>query len=123
MRTRTIEEYYGEGIVARGYEAIPHLLRRHYRAAGLDEATFVFVLQLVAIDWDFGSPPRCHRDIATIMGKDISTIRRYSQRLSDLGLLHVKPCFISGQQVGNAYDLSPLWARLCDIEAHEPANA
>lgn len=107
-----IRAYFGDKVISSGFMAVPHLLRRHYREIGLEEETFVFVLHLLAMIWDTTAPPRSLGDIAMSMGKGLSTVRRYSGVVNQLGLVIIHERFRNGQQIGNDYDLSPLWERL-----------
>ena len=118
--SQPIRAYFGDSVLSAGFMAVPHLLRRHYRELGLEEETLVFVLQLLAMTWDKSSPPRSLRDIAAIMGKTIKSVRRYSNIVNQLGLVVIREQFRNGQQIGNDYDLTPLWERLA---AFAPASA
>jgi DNA-binding transcriptional ArsR family regulator len=101
-----IRAYFGDQTLTAGFLVVPHLLRRHYRELGLEEETFVFVLQLLAMTWDLAEPPRSLHDIATLMGKQVASVRRDSRILNELGLVIVRERFRNGQQFGNDYDLS-----------------
>lgn len=116
-----IRAYFGDRVISAGFMAVPHLLRRHYREIGLEEETLVFVLQLLAMIWD-PRPPLSLRDVASTMGKNIKTVRRYSNDVNRLGLVIIHERFRHGQQIGNDYDLSPLWERLAAF-APAPSDA
>lgn len=114
--TIPIRSYFGDRVLSAGFLAVPHLLRRHYRQIGLEEETFVFVLHLLAMVYDHADRPRSLADIAASMGKGHSTVRRYSSRLNQLGLVIIRERFRNGMQLGNDYDLTPLWDRLAGLE-------
>lgn len=114
--TVPIRSYFGDRVLSAGFLAVPHLLRRHYRQIGLEEETFVFVLHLLAMVYDYADRPRSLADIAASMGKGHSTVRRYSSTLNQLGLVIIRERFRNGMQLGNDYDLSPLWERLAGLE-------
>lgn len=112
FRKPSNETYFGDGVIDAGFLPVPHLLIRHYITIGLNEELLVFVQQLMAMRWDLAERPEDLGDIAKRMGKNLNTVRRYSHKLRELGLLEVRERFQRGAQISNAYNLGPLWRRL-----------
>ena len=114
-----ITTYYGDAVMHAGFLPIPHLLMRHYAALDLNADQVMFAMQLMAINWDLAQPPDTMKKLAQRMGVSLRTAQRYSEQLSERGLLIVYEQFQSGAQVENGYDLSPLFQRLAAF-APEP---
>ena len=115
-----ITAYFGDAVLSAGFVAVPHLLLRHYHRLGMTSTQAMFVLQLMESTWDLAEPPRTSGELARRMGVDKRTIRRYSEELAALGLLALYDQFDEhGAQIGNGYDLSPLFGRLAEL-APEP---
>ena len=117
--TTPINAYFGDAVIDAGYLVVPHLLHRHYAELGITEEQLVFLLQLMALRWDFTGAPHSLAAIAERMGKNISTVRRYSQQLSSAGLIVVRERTRKGWKLRNDYDLAPLWARLRELARQE----
>ncbi len=111
------EVYFSDGVLDAGFLQLPHLLNRHYRRLDISEEQLVFILQIMAMQWDITRPPEDLKDIATRMQKSMTTVRGYSHKLRVAGLLEVRPRYRQGAQIGNHYNLAPLWARLRVLEA------
>ncbi len=112
-----IRSYFGDQVVNQGFVVLPNLLLRNYRQLGISEETLVFTLHLLSIVWNYADPPKSLPEIAERMGKSVSMVRRYSHALNEAGLVVIRPRWKQGQQIGNDYDLSPLWSRLAALAA------
>ncbi len=111
------EVYFSDGVLDAGFLQLPHLLNRHYRRLDISEEQLVFILQIMAMQWDITRPPEDLKDIAARMQKSMTTVRGYSHKLREAGLLEVRARYRQGAQIGNHYNLAPLWARLRMLEA------
>ncbi len=101
---------------------MPHLLLRHYRQLQITEEQMVFVLQLMAQKYDKHRAPEDLPDIALRMGKNVATARGYSRSLRAAGLLRVTPRYHNGAQIGNIYNLKPLWDALRAFAEPSPSD-
>ena len=110
-----LRSYFGDQVIDQGFVVLPNLLLRNYRQLGISEETLVFTLHLLSIVWNYADPPKNLPDIAERMGKSVSMVRRYSHALHEAGLVVIRPRFQRGLQIGNDYDLSPLWSRLASL--------
>ncbi len=119
---KRITTYYGDAVMCAGFLPIPHLLMRHYAALDLNADQAMFAMQLMAITWDLAQPPDTMKKLAQRMGVSLRTAQRYSEQLTERGLLIVYEQFQAGAQVENGYDLSPLFRRLATF-APEPRPA
>ncbi len=58
MRQKTAAEvYFSDGVLDAGFLQLPHLLNRHYRQLDISEEQLVFILQIMAMQWDITRPP------------------------------------------------------------------
>jgi len=102
-----------ENLLSAGYTILPNVLLRHYAAVDLTEAELVLVLQLWTYWWDERAPFPSVATLAAHMGRTPRQIQQHVERLRGKGLLRVVPRFgANGKQLTNAYDLTPLLARL-----------
>ena len=118
-----IRSYFGDQVVNQGFVVLPNLLLRNYRQLGISEETLVFTLHLISIVWNYADPPKSLPEIAERMGKSVSMVRRYSHALNEAGLVVIRPRWKQGQQIGNDYDLSPLWSRLASLATAGPERS
>ena len=119
-RNPELDVYFGDGLLDAGFAPVPHLLLRHYRQLHITEEQLVFVLQLMAQKYDKHQAPEDLPDIAARMGKNVATARGYSRSLRAAGLLRVTPRFHNGAQIGNIYNLKPLWDALRSFAEPSP---
>jgi hypothetical protein len=110
-----VRAYFGDQVLDAGFIVLPELLLRHYHELGLGEEGLVFTLHLLAALWDQQDGPRNLPAIAARMGKSLSTVRGYSHELNRAGLVVIRSRWRNGQQIGNDYDLSPLWEQLATL--------
>src|SRR5690242_12052320 len=95
-----ITAYFGDAVLQAGFMPLPHLFLRHYRELGLSHVQAMFILQLMEIAWDVGSPPTNVTRLAARMGVTARTIQLYSQEVHELGLVEIYDQFDdSGSQV------------------------
>src|SRR3954447_3518273 len=117
-----VRAYFGDQVLDAGFIVLPELLLRHYHDLGLSEEGLVFTLHLLSALWDRQNGPSNLPAIAARMGKSLSTVRSYSQELNRAGLVVIHSRWRNGQQIGNDYDLSPLWEQLSAMAAKLPVQ-
>ncbi len=98
----------------------PHLLMRHFRSLGLSAEHVVLIQLLMETTWDLADPPDTMQKLADRMGVSVRTVQRYSEHLVAQHLVVVYDQFSAGAQIGNGYDLSPLFQRLAGLVQTEP---
>ena len=52
-----ITAYFGDAVLQAGFMPVPNLFLRHYAQLDITTPQAMFLLQLMAIAWDVGSPP------------------------------------------------------------------
>jgi len=118
-----ITAYFGNAVMRAGFMPIPHLFMRHYRQLGLSSTQAMFLLQVMESAWDLAAPPRTVGDLARRMDVDPRTIRKYSEEIARLQLLHLYDQYdASGAQIENGYDLAPLFNRLSELAPERPPS-
>lgn len=105
--------YFGDPVLQSGFTPLPNLFLRHYTQLGLSTSQAMFVLQLMAMTWDLGSPPATLSQVAMRMGMTRRGVQLISAELHARGLVTIFDQYdTTGRQTENAFDLSSLFARL-----------
>ena len=105
--------YFGDATLQAGFMPLPNLFLRHYAELGLSGQQAMFVMQLMATTWDFGSPPATLSDIAGRMGIARRTAQAISAELHAKGVLEIYEQYNDGgSQIENGYDLDRLFQQL-----------
>jgi hypothetical protein len=119
-----ITAYFGDAVLQAGFMPLPNLFLRHYRKLGLSHVQAMFVLQLMEIAWDLGSPPTTIAKLADRMGVTRRAIQAWSADLHALGLVDIYDQYdAGGAQIENGYNLAPLFQRLAEYApVHEPTG-
>ncbi|GAC1540763.1 MAG: hypothetical protein NVS2B7_13130 [Herpetosiphon sp.] len=114
-----VTAYFGDLVLSAGFMVTPHLLLRHFRALGLAPEHVVLLQLLMETTWDLAEPPDTMQKLAERMGVSVRTVQRYSEHLVAQRLVVVYDQFSQGAQIGNSYDLSPLFKRLAHFAPSE----
>lgn len=100
---RRLVSRYGGAALAGGYAAIPHVVLRQRRALGITAAEWDYICELWSHWRSDALPCPSVQALATGLGVDQSTIRRYRASLEHRGLLRV-----TAVGARHRYDLTPL---------------
>ena len=113
-RLRINEEKWSKTLMDTGWTALPSILLDKQHALGIDSVDLNILLQIAKYWWkrdDLPFPSK--KTLATVVGVDLSTIRRRIKRMEDEGLIERKWRFDNaGSQKSNYYSFDGLIAKL-----------
>ncbi len=111
-----ITAYFGDAVLQAGFMPVPNLFLRHYAQLGITTTQSMFLLQLMAIAWDVGSPPTNMSMLAARMGVSRRAVQLISAELAASGIVEIFDQYDDqGAQVENGYNLAPLFERLAAL--------
>lgn len=116
-----ITAYFGDAVLQAGFMPVPNLFLRHYAELDITTTQAMFLLQLMAIAWDIGSPPTNMSMLATRMGVSRRAAQLTSAELAARGIVEIFDQYDDqGAQVENGYDLGPLFQQLAALAPVSP---
>ncbi len=105
--------YFGDPVLQSGFMPLPNLFLRHYTQLGISNSQAMFLMQIMTSAWDLGSPANTLSQVAARMGITRRGAQIISADLHARGLVAIYDQYDeTGRQTENAFDLSPLFARL-----------
>jgi len=122
-RNPDLDVYFGDGLLDAGFTPVPNLLIRFYRKLSISEEQLAFIIHLMGQRYDKYHAAEDLPDIARRMDKNLATVRGYSRQLRRSGLITVTPRYHKGAQIGNVYNLAPLWDTLRGFAPPSPPPA
>jgi hypothetical protein len=122
-RSQTFLARYGGSILRGGIAAIPQALFKFQGALGLSPQQVWFIAAILARKWDADLPHPSLVRLAEETGVSRQQLHQYQKQLIAAGWLAVvNRITAAGGKASNAYDFSPLLARLEELIGQEQDN-